>query len=124
MVEVYLMRVTHRLKQWPEKGERKLSWLLPDEAVTVIQEPGAVPLLRRFAELLHCGSDVERMRGIWWSLVHRAALWSLQSFNSRLDPPPHSATLQIAVVQHAVNHAPSFNQRVGPCRSISMLAAR
>ena len=61
MVEVYLMRVTDRRKRWPEKGERRLSWLLLDEAITVIQEPGAVPLLRRFAELLQWGSHAERL---------------------------------------------------------------
>jgi hypothetical protein len=40
------------------------------------------------------------------------ALWSLQSFNSRLDPPPHSATLQIAMNQHPVDHAACFDQRI------------
>ena len=71
MVEVYLMRVTDRWKQWPEKGERRLSWLLPGEAITVIQEPGAVPLLRRFAELLEWHSHAQRM-GLDVNLQHPA----------------------------------------------------
>jgi 8-oxo-dGTP pyrophosphatase MutT (NUDIX family) len=44
-VEVYLLRVKRRLKQWPEKGERKLSWVSTREAVGLIEEPGVVPLL-------------------------------------------------------------------------------
>ena len=46
-VEVYLLRVKQRLKKWPEKGERKLSWLSTKEAVARVEEPGVVPLLLR-----------------------------------------------------------------------------
>jgi 8-oxo-dGTP pyrophosphatase MutT (NUDIX family) len=49
-VEVYLLRVTERLKKWPEKGERKLTWVSPEEAIKLIDEPGVIPLLRRLAE--------------------------------------------------------------------------
>jgi 8-oxo-dGTP pyrophosphatase MutT (NUDIX family) len=52
-VEVYLLRVEARLKKWPEKGERKLSWMSPAVAVGLIEEPGVVPLLRRLMEFEH-----------------------------------------------------------------------
>ena len=49
-VQVYLLRVKERLKKWPEKGERKLSWVSTKEAVRLIEEPGVVPLLLRLME--------------------------------------------------------------------------
>jgi 8-oxo-dGTP pyrophosphatase MutT (NUDIX family) len=49
-VEVYLLRVTERLRKFPEKGKRKLSWMSTRKAVGLIQEPGAIPLLWRLAE--------------------------------------------------------------------------
>jgi 8-oxo-dGTP pyrophosphatase MutT (NUDIX family) len=51
MVEVYLMRVKEELKRFPEKRERKLAWVSIADAVTIIEEPGVVPLLQRVAEL-------------------------------------------------------------------------
>jgi 8-oxo-dGTP pyrophosphatase MutT (NUDIX family) len=39
-----------RLKKWPEKGERKLSWVSTKEVVRLIEEPGVVPLLLRLME--------------------------------------------------------------------------
>ena len=50
-VEVYLLRIKEQLKKWPEKGERKLSWLTIEKAVGLVEEPGVVPLLRRLMEL-------------------------------------------------------------------------
>jgi hypothetical protein len=50
-VEVYLLRVKDRLKKWPEKNERKLSWVSTKEAVWLVEEPGIVPLLLRLVEL-------------------------------------------------------------------------
>jgi predicted NUDIX family NTP pyrophosphohydrolase len=52
-VEVYLLRIKERLKKWPEKGERKLSWVTTKEAVGLVEEPGVVPLLRRLMEFEH-----------------------------------------------------------------------
>ena len=49
-VEVYLLRITERLKKWPEKGQRKLSWVSTKEAVGLVEEPGVVPLLHRLME--------------------------------------------------------------------------
>jgi 8-oxo-dGTP pyrophosphatase MutT (NUDIX family) len=50
-VEVYLLRVKNRLKKWPERNERKLSWVSTKEAVGLVEEPGIVPLLLRLMEL-------------------------------------------------------------------------
>ena len=50
-VEVYLLRVEERLKKWPERNKRKLSWLSTKEAVALVEEPGIVPLLLRLVEL-------------------------------------------------------------------------
>jgi 8-oxo-dGTP pyrophosphatase MutT (NUDIX family) len=49
-VEVYLLRIKEQLKKWPERGERKLSWVTTKEAVGLVEEPGVVPLLRRLME--------------------------------------------------------------------------
>ena len=51
MVEVYLLRVKDRLKKWPERNERKLSWVSTKKAVALVEEPGIVPLLLRLMEL-------------------------------------------------------------------------
>ncbi|MDB5405367.1 MAG: hydrolase [Rhodospirillales bacterium] len=49
-VEVYLLRVTEELKEWPERRQRKLAWVATTEAIRIIEEPGMVPLLKRLAE--------------------------------------------------------------------------
>ena len=51
-VEVYLLHVAKRVKKWPEKRERRLSWVSLEEAIRLVEEPGVVPLLRRLAELV------------------------------------------------------------------------
>jgi uncharacterized protein len=50
MVEVYLFRVTERLKKWPEKGQRQLSWVSTEAAIKLVEEPGIASLLRRLTE--------------------------------------------------------------------------
>jgi 8-oxo-dGTP pyrophosphatase MutT (NUDIX family) len=50
-VEVYLLRVTERLKKWPEKRQRRLAWVSLKKAVRLVQEPGVVQLLGRLTEL-------------------------------------------------------------------------
>jgi 8-oxo-dGTP pyrophosphatase MutT (NUDIX family) len=50
-VEVYLFRVKDRLKKWPERNKRKLSWVSTKEAVALVEESGIVPLLLRLVEL-------------------------------------------------------------------------
>jgi 8-oxo-dGTP pyrophosphatase MutT (NUDIX family) len=50
-VEVYLLRVAKQVKKWPEKRHRKLSWVPVADAIKLVEEPGVVPLLRRFSEL-------------------------------------------------------------------------
>jgi len=59
-VEVYLLRITERLKKWPEKGERKLSWVTTKEAVDLVEEPGVVPLLQRLMEFEDALANPER----------------------------------------------------------------
>src|SRR5438552_4443067 len=49
-VEVYLLRIKERLKKWPEKGQRKLSWVSTKEAVGLVEEPGVVPLVLQLME--------------------------------------------------------------------------
>jgi 8-oxo-dGTP pyrophosphatase MutT (NUDIX family) len=49
-VEVFLLQVKKQVKKWPEKGERKLAWVSAEKAVSVIEEPGVVPLLVRLIE--------------------------------------------------------------------------
>jgi 8-oxo-dGTP pyrophosphatase MutT (NUDIX family) len=51
-VEVYLLRVTKQVKKWPEKRERKSSWVPIADAIDLVAEPGVVPLLERFSELV------------------------------------------------------------------------
>ena len=55
-VEVYLLRVAKQVKNWPEKRERKLSWVPIVDAINLVEEPGIVPLLRRFSELVETNS--------------------------------------------------------------------
>ena len=59
-VEVYLLRIKERLKRWPEKGERKLSWVTTKEAVDLVEEPGVVPLLQRLMEFEDALANPER----------------------------------------------------------------
>ena len=49
-VEVYLLKVKHQLKKWPERGERKLAWVSAREAVGLVEKPGVVPLLLGLTE--------------------------------------------------------------------------
>ena len=50
-VEVYLLLVDGQLKRWPEKRERRISWVSVENAIGLIEEAGVVPLLRRLVEL-------------------------------------------------------------------------
>jgi 8-oxo-dGTP pyrophosphatase MutT (NUDIX family) len=59
-VEVYLLRVKERLKRWPERSERKLSWVSTKEAIRLVEEPGVVPLLLQLMEFEHDLADPPR----------------------------------------------------------------
>lgn len=50
-VEVYLLHVDGQFTKWPEKRERRLSWMSIEDAIGLVEETGVVPLLRRLAEL-------------------------------------------------------------------------
>lgn len=49
-VEVYLLHADNFDKKWPERKERLIAWMSTAEAIGRVEEPGVVPLLRRFAE--------------------------------------------------------------------------
>jgi 8-oxo-dGTP pyrophosphatase MutT (NUDIX family) len=49
-VEIYLLRVTEQVKKWPERRQRRLSWVSLKKAVRLVQEPGVVPLFQRLME--------------------------------------------------------------------------
>ena len=49
---MYLLRVTKQVKKWPEKRERKSSWVPVADAIDLVAEPGVVSLLQRFSELV------------------------------------------------------------------------
>jgi 8-oxo-dGTP pyrophosphatase MutT (NUDIX family) len=50
-VEVYTMRVTKELKNWPERAERRLKWLPIADAIRLVDAPGIALLLQRFQEM-------------------------------------------------------------------------
>jgi 8-oxo-dGTP pyrophosphatase MutT (NUDIX family) len=50
-VEVYLCRAKKLTEDFPEKGQRSIRWHGIKKALSVIQEPGVVPLLARLAEI-------------------------------------------------------------------------
>ncbi|MBP5857933.1 NUDIX hydrolase [Marivibrio halodurans] len=49
-VSVYPMRVTTEHADWPERGERRIQWVPPAEAATLVAEPGLRRLLRRLSD--------------------------------------------------------------------------
>ena len=52
IVEVFLMRVEHELKSWPEEDERKRRWIPLDEAYQYVQEPGLRSILDEAVTLI------------------------------------------------------------------------
>ena len=50
-VEVFLLQVTTRHADWPEKGQREANWVTPEEAAGLVDEEGLAAILRGlFAE--------------------------------------------------------------------------
>lgn len=47
--EVFPLRVTAELDDWPEKGARRMAWLPPEQAAVRVAEPGLRQVLRDFA---------------------------------------------------------------------------
>ena len=47
-VEVYALRVTKVLPDWPERGERDVRWMHPADAARLVDEPGLTLLLEGF----------------------------------------------------------------------------
>ncbi len=52
MVEVYLIRADKQLKQWPERGQRTISWVPVTEAARSVDEPSLARLFRRLLEIM------------------------------------------------------------------------
>lgn len=50
-VEVFLMRVTKILDEWPERAVRDRQWVFVADAVRLVEEPSIAPLFERLAEL-------------------------------------------------------------------------
>jgi 8-oxo-dGTP pyrophosphatase MutT (NUDIX family) len=48
-VWVYLMDVTERLRQWPEKGKREIRWVSCETAARQLREPALADLCQRLA---------------------------------------------------------------------------
>jgi 8-oxo-dGTP pyrophosphatase MutT (NUDIX family) len=46
-VMVYVLEVAKKLKDWPEKGERRRQWMTAIEASTLVDEPGLSDILLR-----------------------------------------------------------------------------
>lgn len=49
-VQVHALEVTGSVKDYKEKGERKLEWVSPEEAEARVAEPGLKKLIRAFAK--------------------------------------------------------------------------
>lgn len=49
-VDVFVLEYAKQLKNWREKGQRKIRWLDLSTAADMVEEPGLIALLRRLAE--------------------------------------------------------------------------
>jgi 8-oxo-dGTP pyrophosphatase MutT (NUDIX family) len=58
-VEVFALRVTGQQAEWDEKGARDVQWLVPDQAIARIVEPGLRLILEGF-----CKSPDSRRRAV------------------------------------------------------------
>jgi 8-oxo-dGTP pyrophosphatase MutT (NUDIX family) len=50
-VEVFALDVRKQVKNFPERGERRLEWMIPEDAATLVDEPGLKILLLRLAQV-------------------------------------------------------------------------
>ena len=59
-VKVYPLEVARELDQWPEKGQRERGWFSPEDAASLVMEPGLAALLESLPERLarHSGGGV------------------------------------------------------------------
>ncbi len=48
-VDVFPLEVEGQLEDWPEKGDRRLVWIKPEDAALLLDEPALADLVRRFA---------------------------------------------------------------------------
>jgi len=50
-VQVFLLRVEKQCKKWPEMKQRQCGWFKPEEAASLVKEPGLAMLLLRVDEI-------------------------------------------------------------------------
>ncbi|WP_181708656.1 NUDIX hydrolase [Chthonobacter rhizosphaerae] len=50
VVAVYPMTVERELDDWPEKGQRDVAWVTPEEAVARAGDPGLIPVITQFVD--------------------------------------------------------------------------
>ena len=48
-VDVFPLEVEGQLEDWPEKGNRRLVWMNPEDAALLLDEPALADLVRRFS---------------------------------------------------------------------------
>lgn len=51
-VDVFVLEVREQLREWKEKGQRRQAWLLLDDAIELVDEPGLIPSLRELPDRL------------------------------------------------------------------------
>lgn len=51
-VDVYSLRVKMEFNDWPEKTERSRRWLCAEDAILLIDEPGLIPIICRFSDVI------------------------------------------------------------------------
>ena len=56
-VRVFLVVVDDLLKDWPERGQRRVAWFGPMEAAAAVAEPKLAKLIRRLPRAL-AGTDL------------------------------------------------------------------
>jgi 8-oxo-dGTP pyrophosphatase MutT (NUDIX family) len=51
-VSVFPLKVERQYKTWPESHQREIRWLVPEEALTLLEDPGLRDLVAAFVERL------------------------------------------------------------------------
>lgn len=52
LVDVYPLRVARQTTQWREAGERAAAWLLPEDAMLLIDDPEMVKVIEKYSKKL------------------------------------------------------------------------
>ncbi len=57
VVEIFPLRVTDMLSEWPEQDQRRRQWASPEDAAKMVDEPELAAILKGFKQTLYAGSD-------------------------------------------------------------------